>query len=103
MGARYVHVSAINRSLGERKMDQNQQMDEATRRELQELLQVENQKVQFQEQVTGMSEKCWDLCIGKPGATLSSGEKACIENCVGRFLDTTVFIVNRFQKMRSDA
>jgi len=80
-------------------MNSQQQMDPETQRELQEMLQVENQKAELTQHVQGLTTKCWEVCIGKPGAKMSSSEKSCLENCVGRFLDTTVFIINRSQKM----
>ena len=62
----------------------NSQMDAVSQRELQEFLQVEQQRAKFQGQISNLTDKCWENCVGKPGTKLSGGEQSCISNCVNR-------------------
>ncbi|EKX47837.1 hypothetical protein GUITHDRAFT_69150, partial [Guillardia theta CCMP2712] len=44
-----------------------------------------------------ITDICWDKCVSKPGKELTDAEKNCIANCSERFLDTSMFVVNRIQ------
>ena len=44
-----------------------------------------------------VAQVCWDKCMGTPGSYLVSREQACFDNCAKRFLETTQFIIQRFQ------
>lgn len=40
-------------------------------------------------------------CItGTPGNSFSRSESSCLANCVERFLDTSLFMVNRIEQQR---
>merc|ERR1711862_238176 len=67
--------------------------------ELKEFLEQEQAKAQIQQQVQKLTDVCWDTCIDKPKDRLDSRSEACIANCVERFIDTTVTITGRFQKL----
>ena len=38
--------------------------------------------------------------VPKPGSKLDSSEANCVANCAGRFLDSSVFVVNRMMQKR---
>ncbi|KAI9225270.1 MAG: Tim10/DDP family zinc finger-domain-containing protein [Piptocephalis tieghemiana] len=64
--------------------------------ELRSFLEGESQKARVQEAIHTFTEMCTEKCLpGKPGTKLSSGEEACLVNCVGRFLDTSMFIMKK--------
>ena len=43
----------------------------------------------------------YDRCItGVPGTTLSRNEENCLTNCVNRFIDTGIYLVNEIQNKR---
>lgn len=65
-------------------------------KDLQEALLVEQQKAKFQNQVHLFTDTCWEKCIDKPASKLDSRTETCIINCVERFIDTSVFMANRF-------
>ncbi|KAJ2692181.1 Mitochondrial import inner membrane translocase subunit tim8 [Coemansia spiralis] len=72
--------------------------DEATQRELQEFVESETAKAKLQSNIHQFTGRCWDLCIKDAKASqLSSKESTCLQNCVGRFLDTSVQIVKQLQ------
>jgi mitochondrial import inner membrane translocase subunit TIM8 len=52
---------------------------------------------QIQQTVARVTEVCWDKCVGYPGRSLSGRESSCMADCAKRFIETTQFIVQRFQ------
>lgn len=66
-------------------------------REFKYLNEVENQ-ARFHHLVHELTDHCWDICVEKPSSRLDSRSENCLSNCVERFIDTTNFIVNRFEK-----
>ncbi|XP_027236880.1 mitochondrial import inner membrane translocase subunit Tim8 [Penaeus vannamei] len=69
--------------------------------ELQSFLMLEQQKAQMQTMIHKMNDICWETCVGSPGSKLDSRTETCISNCVERFIDTSLFITNRFAQMLS--
>ncbi|EEB14400.1 mitochondrial import inner membrane translocase subunit Tim8 A, putative [Pediculus humanus corporis] len=69
--------------------------------DLQQFLEIETQKRRFEFLVHGLTDRCWDLCMGKVSARLDGKTEGCLTNCVERFIDTTNFIVNRLEKTQS--
>lgn len=67
--------------------------------ELQEFFVAEKQKAQFQAQVREFNDICWDKCVDKPGVKLDSRTETCLNNCVDRFIDVSLFITNRFAQL----
>ncbi|CAB3233539.1 unnamed protein product [Arctia plantaginis] len=66
----------------------------------------ETQKQRFQVLVHGLTDTCWDTCMGHPTNRLGSKTEVCIMNCVERFIDATTFITKRLMnttKYRSEA
>lgn len=66
--------------------------------ELREFIVNEQIKAQIQQQIRKFNSICFDRCIDKPGSKLESKQETCLENCVGRYLDSNGFIANRFAK-----
>ena len=69
--------------------------DERQARELQSFMEGENQKAVIQNAISKLTETCFDKCIDMPGNKLDSREANCIANCAARYLDSSVFVVNR--------
>ena len=69
--------------------------DERQARDLQNFMETENQKAVIQAAISKLTETCFDKCISKPGSKLDATEANCIANCAGRYLDSSVFVVNR--------
>lgn len=90
--------------------------------ELQEFLMLEKQKAQVNAQVRPQNreihrkfvncnifpdffqihefnEICWDKCVEKPGSKLDGKTETCLNNCVDRFIDTSLLITNRFSQL----
>ncbi|PXF40104.1 Mitochondrial import inner membrane translocase subunit Tim8 A [Gracilariopsis chorda] len=76
----------------------NSSTDPQTTAAMQAFIQEENQKAAVQQIISKLTDTCWDKCMGKPGNKLSSWETDCISNCAERFLDTSIFIVQRMEK-----
>lgn len=60
-------------------------------------LQQEQQKAAIQQAINKLSELCWDKCVSRPDAQLSSSEQDCISKCAERYLDTSMFVAGRMQ------
>ncbi|KAK7085622.1 Mitochondrial import inner membrane translocase subunit Tim8 B [Halocaridina rubra] len=69
--------------------------------ELKQFLMLEQQKAQMQTMIHKMNDICWETCMGTPGSKLDSRTETCISNCVDRFIDSTLFITNRFAQLLS--
>ncbi|EIE26012.1 mitochondrial inner membrane translocase [Coccomyxa subellipsoidea C-169] len=69
--------------------------------ELQQFLLNEQAKAQMQQTVARLTDTCWDKCVGTPGRSLGSREEACLSDCAKRFIETTQFIIQRFQQKAS--
>lgn len=69
---------------------------------LQQFIQMETEKAKMQNVLHSLNEKCWDTCFdGKPGNKIDSKTKNCLENCVDRFIDSNLMVVQRFEKKAS--
>ncbi|CAE6377820.1 unnamed protein product [Rhizoctonia solani] len=82
-------------------MDTNQKFDEATQRELQTFIEQEQAKARVQATTHQLTDMCWTKCItGSVSTRFSSSEAYCLQNCVDRFLDTSLFIVKKLDEQR---
>lgn len=68
--------------------------------ELQNFMETEQQKAVIQAAIAKLTETCFDKCVTKPSSKLDSSEANCVANCAGRFLDSSVFVVNRMMAKR---
>lgn len=69
-------------------------------KELQEFIMKEQQQEIFREAINKMTETCWEKCIpGAPGKSLDGKTESCISNCVERFIDTSLQLTERLQKL----
>ena len=62
------------------------------------LSQNEKRKAVFNELIGKLTGECWDKCVGNPGNKLSGYEQQCLSNCAQRFMDTSQFILKKFQR-----
>ena len=60
-------------------------------------LKIKQQAV-VRQAVNRLTEQCFDMCVDKPGSSLSSGEASCLSQCAARYLDTSQFLVSRMQQ-----
>ncbi|KAI0785984.1 Tim10/DDP family zinc finger-domain-containing protein [Abortiporus biennis] len=75
--------------------------DEASQKELSKFLENEQAQARVQSTIHQLTSTCWDKCItGTPASSFSKSERGCLENCVDRFLDTSLFLINKIQEQR---
>ncbi|KAF9513446.1 hypothetical protein BS47DRAFT_969275 [Hydnum rufescens UP504] len=78
-----------------------EKFDEATQKELTQFLLEEQKKERLQASVHSLTSACWDKCVtGSVSSRFARSEESCLVNCVGRFLDTSLHIVNRIESQR---
>ena len=56
-----------------------------------------------QEAIFKLTELAFDKCITRPSSSMSSSEKSCIEQMTERYLDTSKFVLARFQNQAQQA
>ncbi|XP_045435283.1 mitochondrial import inner membrane translocase subunit Tim8 A-like [Pipistrellus kuhlii] len=79
-------------------MDSSSNSSAADLGSVQHFIKVATQKQRFQQLVHQVTEHCWEKCMDKPKRKLDSRAKACFVNCVERFIDTSQFILNRWEQ-----
>ncbi|WWC91009.1 uncharacterized protein L201_005949 [Kwoniella dendrophila CBS 6074] len=89
------------------------QLDEASKKELEVFLEQEQSKAKLQASIHELtntsqadiriiaSELGWNTCItGSISSKFSKSEAQCLENCVDRFLDSSLFIVKQIESQK---
>ncbi|XP_059147385.1 mitochondrial import inner membrane translocase subunit Tim8-like [Physella acuta] len=71
--------------------------------EVANFIQIESQKAELQAQVHKLADVCWEQCVDRPRDKLDSKTENCVSNCVERFIDTSLTIATRFQKLLQGA
>ncbi|KAK1922689.1 mitochondrial import inner membrane translocase subunit TIM8 [Papiliotrema laurentii] len=78
------------------------QLDAASKQELEQFLEQEQQKAKLQATVHELTDTCWKKCItGGISTKFSKSEASCLENCVDRFLDSSLYIVRQIEQQRN--
>jgi len=67
--------------------------------EVASFIQMEQQRAELQSQVHKLADVCWEQCVDRPRDKLDSRTETCVTNCVERFIDTSLTIATRFQKL----
>eukprot|EP00631_Chrysoreinhardia_giraudii_P009029 CAMPEP_0197421710 /NCGR_PEP_ID=MMETSP1170-20131217/10739_1 /TAXON_ID=54406 /ORGANISM="Sarcinochrysis sp, Strain CCMP770" /LENGTH=108 /DNA_ID=CAMNT_0042948981 /DNA_START=73 /DNA_END=399 /DNA_ORIENTATION=+ len=67
---------------------------------LQRIVLQEQQKALVQQVIAKLTEVSFDQCIDKPQASLTSYQRACVHTVVGKYLDTSEFVIGRATKGR---
>ncbi|KAJ9116736.1 Mitochondrial import inner membrane translocase subunit tim8 [Naganishia adeliensis] len=71
-------------------------------KELGQFLEQEQSKAKMQASIHELTDKCWNTCItGSLSGKFSRSEASCLENCVDRFLDTSLFIVKQIEQQKA--
>lgn len=58
----------------------------------------EQQKALVQQVIAKLTEVSFDQCIDRPEASLTSRQRNCIHTVVGKYLDTSEFVIGRATK-----
>ncbi|KAI8915207.1 hypothetical protein PhCBS80983_g01334 [Powellomyces hirtus] len=71
-----------------------QDLDEKSKAELVQFVENEQRRANFQSTVHQYTDTCWDKCITKVKPALDKSDEVCLTNCVERFLDSTILLLN---------
>lgn len=78
-----------------------QELSVQEQQELAKFLETENSKARIQQSIHTFTDVCWDRCMtGKLGNRLSGSEETCLQNCVERFLDTSIYVLKQLEESR---
>lgn len=75
-------------------------LDEASRKDIMQFVESENSKSKVQMSIHNFTDMCFKKCnANRPIAsgTLDSSEEQCLTNCLNRFLDTNIKVVQALQ------
>lgn len=86
-------------------MSLNQQdlakLDDASRTEILQFIESENSKTKVQTSIHQFTNLCFKNCITSVNnGQLSPQEESCLSNCVNRFLDTNIKVVQSLQQQQ---
>ncbi|WVQ93023.1 mitochondrial import inner membrane translocase subunit TIM8 [Kwoniella sp. CBS 9459] len=76
-------------------------LDDASKKELEAFLEQEQAKAKLQASIHELTNTCWNTCItGSISSKFSKSEAQCLENCVDRFLDSSLYIVRQIEAQK---
>ncbi|CAI7623646.1 unnamed protein product [Penicillium palitans] len=78
-------------------------LSDSDKKELNQVLTNEAQKSNIQQTVHHLNEVCWEKCITSKitSGTLDKSEETCAQNCVDRWMDTSLSILSKLDNMRN--
>lgn len=56
--------------------------------DLKSKIQAEIAAATFQELLEDITDKCYNICVKKPGVALDNYEQRCLGSCMDRFIDS---------------
>lgn len=77
-----------------------QNLDEVSRKEIMQFVEAEQSKSKVQLSIHNFTDMCFKKCNkDRPitSGTLDGQEEACLRNCLNRFLDTNIKVVEALQ------
>lgn len=80
-----------------------QSLDEASRKDILQFIETENSKSKVQMSIHNFTDMCFKKCndnVPITTNTLTSSEEQCLSNCLNRFLDTNIKVVQALQAQR---
>lgn len=75
------------------------QLDDNSKKELMEYINSENSKAKVQTSIHTFTDMCFKKCVTSPISTgqLIGNEETCLNNCLNRFLDVNIKVVEQLQ------
>ncbi|GEQ69256.1 hypothetical protein JCM33374_g2927 [Metschnikowia sp. JCM 33374] len=80
-----------------------QSLDETSRKEILQFIETENSKSKVQMSIHNFTDMCFQKCnkdVPITTNTLNKSEEQCLSNCLNRFLDTNIKVVQALQGQR---
>lgn len=71
-------------------------MEKVDVQEMKKQITAEMAAATVQELVEDVTEKCYNLCVKKPGTSLDNYEQRCLGNCMDRFIDSYNLVSRTF-------
>lgn len=83
----------------------NIQLDEASKRELEQFVQNEQRTIELHQTVHEFTDLCFEKCILSNGpskafnrSTMDKSEETCMVNCVSRFFDASAVVYKKLSE-----
>ncbi len=74
------------------------QMSESDRKTLQSFLTTIQKREQMRQNVDALTSVCWEKCIFKVKPVIDAADEKCLKSCVGRYLESSMFLANRLNE-----
>ncbi|ODV92996.1 hypothetical protein PACTADRAFT_47368 [Pachysolen tannophilus NRRL Y-2460] len=77
-------------------------LDEQSKKDIMKFINSENSKSKVQMQIHTFTDMCFKKCISGPVTTgqLIGNEEQCINNCLNRYLDVNIKVVQQLQNVQ---
>ncbi|KAF6034033.1 TIMM13 [Bugula neritina] len=83
-------------------MSNSMPMDNAQRQQIMEQVNMQVEMAKLKQLLEGVQDKCFKMCVSKPGSSLASSEQKCLGQCMDRYLDAVQVVektyINRLQQ-----
>ncbi|CAL9729189.1 mitochondrial import inner membrane translocase subunit Tim8p [Monosporozyma unispora] len=77
-------------------------LDDKSKKDMLDFIEGENSKQKIQMAVHKFTKTCFQKCVNNVEANdLTSNEEQCLANCVNRFLDVNIRVINGLQNSAS--
>lgn len=80
-----------------------QSLDDDSRKEILQFIESENSKSKVQMSIHNFTDMCFKKCNNNKAIvsnTLDRSEEQCLSNCLNRFLDTNIKVVQALQNQK---
>ncbi|KAI9802853.1 MAG: Mitochondrial import inner membrane translocase subunit tim8 [Piccolia ochrophora] len=79
-----------------------EQLSAPEKAEIAQFVEGESQKARIHGTVHHLTKICWKKCVQTPIRTggFEKGEETCARNCVGRFMDGHMAVLEKLEQMR---
>lgn len=80
-----------------------QSLDEASRKDILQFIDAENAKSKVQMSIHNFTDMCFKKCnanVPVTSSTLTGPDEQCLANCLNRFLDTNIRVVQALQAQK---
>ncbi|XP_018013723.1 mitochondrial import inner membrane translocase subunit Tim8 B [Hyalella azteca] len=93
--------SSFNPGFSDSSFSSGSGSSDADNAQMTEMLQIEESKATFNSTVHKINSQCFEICMKseKISDSLTSRNRQCISDCCDRYVDTSLYVTNRFAQL----
>lgn len=81
-------------------------LSSSEQKEMQQFIDSESGRLKMQSAISDFTDKCFSKCFANGGTVqkdqLSPSDTGCLRNCVGRYLDVNIHIINNLNALNGN-